>query len=92
MTVAEQAAAFPVPRTFENLDLAAYCVPQADFAYVASRDLVPLQQVTAIIGPPATSKSVSAQVTAVHELLLTAMHTNAGSYAVTVAADAIAIN
>jgi hypothetical protein len=92
MTTAEQAAAFPVARTFETLDLAAPCVPQADFDYVASLKLVPLQHVTTIIGPPGTGKSVSARVTAVHELLLTAMHTNAGSYATTVAADAIAIN
>ena len=92
MTAAEQAGAFPVARPFENLDLAAWSVPQPNFDYVASLELVPLQQVTTIIGPLGTSKSASAQVMAVHALLLTAMHTNPGSYAVTVAADSIAIN
>ena len=45
-----------------------------------------------LIGPPGTGKLVSAQATAVHELLLTHVQTNAASYAATAAADSTAIN
>jgi hypothetical protein len=92
MTSTKQAAAFRVARASETLDLAASSVPQANFEYVASVELVPPQEVRPLLGRPAPATRLAAQATAVRQLLATAMQTNVGSYASAAVADSTAIN
>jgi DNA replication protein DnaC len=52
-----KAAAFPVVKTLESLDMSSSSIPQATLDYLASLEWIRAQHNLAIIGPPGTGKS-----------------------------------